>query len=271
MARVYYIGDWAVQLGPVYAETSFNYAAKGLDLINYGKWLVEAVQSSGRHEIVSVPTWDFYNMPPGEYEKVLDDHDIIVFSDVEAKNFQLHPQFFNHRLFGTKVLTFPDRVRLTVEAIHAGTQLPSHAGAITAATRTDLLRIVWPHSAGPANNLPSSRASLRKPGPCGNQKNPIRKKKREGIGAVARDRIMVSYIAWLDRPGDRQACREGSADGRRDGRVRGWPGLMSAARPGSVQCVVMLTEHARPPVSGPGRSSLLRNCGRCFPVVMRPR
>jgi uncharacterized membrane protein len=123
MAKIYYIGDWAVQLGPVYAETSFNHAPKGLDLINYGKWLVSAVQSSGRHEIVSVPTWDFYNMPPGEYEKVLEEYDIIVFSDVEAKNFQLHPQFFNRHLFGTKILTFPDRIRLTVEAIHAGTNV----------------------------------------------------------------------------------------------------------------------------------------------------
>ncbi len=123
MAKVYYIGDWAVQLGPVYAETSFNHVPKGLDLINYGKWLVGAVESSGRHEIVSVPTWDFYNMPPGEYEKILEEYDIIVFSDVEAKNFQLHPQFFNRHLFGTKVLTFPDRIRLMVEALHAGTHM----------------------------------------------------------------------------------------------------------------------------------------------------
>lgn len=123
MANVYYIGDWAVQIGPVYAETSFNHAPKGLDFINYGKWLVAAVASSGRHEIVSVPTWDFYNMPPGAYEKVLEDYDILVFSDVEAKNFQLHPQFFNRHLFGTKILTFPDRVRLTTEAVRNGTHV----------------------------------------------------------------------------------------------------------------------------------------------------
>ena len=123
MAKVYYIGDWAVQLGPVYAETSFSHVPKGLDFINYGKWLVAAVESNGRHEIVSVPTWDFYNMPPGEYEKILDEYDIIVFSDVEAKNFQLNPRFFNRHLFGTKVLTFPDRVRLTVEAVKSGTHM----------------------------------------------------------------------------------------------------------------------------------------------------
>ena len=46
MAKVYYIGDWAVQVGPVYAETSFNHAAKGLDVINYGKWLVAARMAS---------------------------------------------------------------------------------------------------------------------------------------------------------------------------------------------------------------------------------
>ena len=118
--KAYYIGDWAVQIGPIYAETSFNHAAKGLDFINYGHWLMEAIQSTGNFQVTSVPTWDFYNMKPGEYEKVLASHDIVIFSDVEAKNFQLHPQFFNRHLFGTKVLTFPDRVRLTVEAVRSG-------------------------------------------------------------------------------------------------------------------------------------------------------
>ncbi len=120
MKKVYYIGDWAVQLGPIYAETSFSHAPKGLDLINYGHWLLEGIESTGEFAVKSVPTWDFYNMPPGGYEKVLEEYDIIVFSDVEAKNFQLHPQFFNRHLFGTKVLTFPDRTRMTVEAVKAG-------------------------------------------------------------------------------------------------------------------------------------------------------
>ena len=29
MAKVYYVGDWAVMLGPCFAETPFNYAKKG--------------------------------------------------------------------------------------------------------------------------------------------------------------------------------------------------------------------------------------------------
>ncbi len=32
MAKVYYVGDWAVGCGPLFAETPFNYAWKGLDL-----------------------------------------------------------------------------------------------------------------------------------------------------------------------------------------------------------------------------------------------
>ena len=39
MARIYYIGDWAIMLGPVFAETPFNYAYKGTEIYNYGVWL----------------------------------------------------------------------------------------------------------------------------------------------------------------------------------------------------------------------------------------
>lgn len=121
MARIYYVGDWAIQIGPVYAETSFNHAPKGLEVIDYGRWLAEALRADGAHEVINVPTWDFYRLPPGEYEAILERSDIIVFSDVEARNFQLHPQFFDHRGFGSRIITFPDRVRLTVDAIHGGT------------------------------------------------------------------------------------------------------------------------------------------------------
>jgi uncharacterized membrane protein len=120
MASIYYVGDWALQLGPIYAETSFNYSFKGTESINYGKWLKAALEDGGRHQVTSVPTWDFYQLGPGQWEETLAAHDVIVFSDVESKNFQLAPSFFNHRLFGTRVLTFPDRVRLTVEAVRAG-------------------------------------------------------------------------------------------------------------------------------------------------------
>jgi uncharacterized membrane protein len=120
MAQIYYIGDWAVMCGPVFAETPFNYAHKGLETVNYGRWLKEALESSGEHQVTSVPTWEFYRLGPGQYEQILADTDVIIFSDVEAKNFQLAPSFFDRKKFGTAILTFPDRVRLTVEAVQQG-------------------------------------------------------------------------------------------------------------------------------------------------------
>jgi len=123
MAKIYYVGDWAVSAGPVFAETPFNYAFKGLDLFYYGRFLKEALESTGEHEVTDVATWDFYKLGPGEYEAILDEYDVVIFSDVEAKNFQLAPSFFDRSKFGTAVLTFPDRVRLTVEAVHAGTHV----------------------------------------------------------------------------------------------------------------------------------------------------
>lgn len=120
MARIYYVGDWSIMLGPIFAESPFAYEYKGTEIFNYGTWLVEALQEGGAHQVTSVPAWDFYRLGPGGYESVLKDHDVLIFSDVEARNFQLHPSFFDRSRFGKEPLRFPDRVRLTVEAVEAG-------------------------------------------------------------------------------------------------------------------------------------------------------
>ena len=120
MKKVFYVGDWAIKLGPVFAETPFNYAFKGLETFYYNHFLKNAIESTGEYQVTSISTWDFYMMGPGEYEKVLEEHDVVIFSDVEAKNFQLAPDFFDRKKFGHAPLTFPDRVRLTVEAIQSG-------------------------------------------------------------------------------------------------------------------------------------------------------
>jgi uncharacterized membrane protein len=121
MAKIYYVGDWAVMTGPVFAETPFFHSAKGLDIFNYGIWLKEALESTGRHVVNSVPSWDFYNrLGPGDYEAILEEYDVLIFSDVDAKLFQLAPNFFDRAKFGKKPLTFPDRLRLTLEAVKAG-------------------------------------------------------------------------------------------------------------------------------------------------------
>ncbi len=124
MAKIYYVGDWAVLTGPVFAETPFHYSHKGLDIFNYGKWLKEALEIEGDHEVESVSAWDFYNkLGPGDYERILSDYDVVIFSDVDAKLFQLAPSFFDRDKFGKEILTYPDRIRLTVEAVQAGTHM----------------------------------------------------------------------------------------------------------------------------------------------------
>ncbi len=122
MAKIYYVGDWAVLTGPVFAETPFYYSHKGLDIFNYGIWLKDALESRGDHQVTSVSSWDFYNkLGPGEYEEILEEYDILIFSDVDSKLFQLAPSFFDREKFGGKPLTFPDRIRLSCEALADGT------------------------------------------------------------------------------------------------------------------------------------------------------
>ena len=59
MARIYYVGYWAVLTGPWFAESPFQNAMKGIDVFNYGNWLNEALESNGEHEVTSVPSVDF--------------------------------------------------------------------------------------------------------------------------------------------------------------------------------------------------------------------
>lgn len=63
MARVYYVGDWAVLIGPSFAETPFYHAPKGLEIFNYGTWLTNALELTGKHTVKSVSAWDFYKLP----------------------------------------------------------------------------------------------------------------------------------------------------------------------------------------------------------------
>jgi len=117
MASIYYVGDWAVLMGPHFAESPFQNAVKGLEIFNYGTWLKKALEQDGKNTVESVPSWDFYKLPPGEYERILAKYDVFIFSDVEAKIFQLAPAFFDRMQFGQKPLTFPDRLRLTANVV----------------------------------------------------------------------------------------------------------------------------------------------------------
>jgi hypothetical protein len=61
MKKVYYVGDWAILTGPVFAETPFHHSPKGLEIFNYGIWLKEALEKDPSYQVNSVSAWDFYN------------------------------------------------------------------------------------------------------------------------------------------------------------------------------------------------------------------
>jgi hypothetical protein len=72
MVKIIYVGDWAVKLGPVYAETPVYYAFKGLDPYYYGRWLKGALDQSGEHQVTDVAAWEFYKLGLGEKERLRD-------------------------------------------------------------------------------------------------------------------------------------------------------------------------------------------------------
>jgi hypothetical protein len=61
MAKIYYVGDWAVLLGPHFAESPFQSDQKGLEIFNYGTWLKNALESNGKHQVESVHRGIFIN------------------------------------------------------------------------------------------------------------------------------------------------------------------------------------------------------------------
>ena len=73
MAKIYYVGDWAILTGPVFAESPFQFAPKGLEIFNYGVWLKDALESSGEHTVTSVSSWDFYKLGAGEFVHIISD------------------------------------------------------------------------------------------------------------------------------------------------------------------------------------------------------
>jgi uncharacterized membrane protein len=107
-------------VGPVVVEFPFAHEDKWTEQFDEARWLKGALESTGEHQVTSVPAWDFYRLPPGEYERVLGEHDLLIFSDVEGRLFQVAPTFFGRPEPGQKPLVFADRARLTIEAVHRG-------------------------------------------------------------------------------------------------------------------------------------------------------
>ncbi len=116
--RILYLGDWVFSVGPVFIESPFGTETKDADLYFYGKRLVEAFNPLV--DSVTLANWDLYRLEPGKLEEYLDQSEAVVISDVEARCFHLYPSFFDRARREKKVITFPDRLRLTKEWVAGG-------------------------------------------------------------------------------------------------------------------------------------------------------
>ena len=140
--------------------------SRGPSIFNYGKWLKEAIESTGRHEVASVPTWEFYRLPPGRYEEILCGTTWSSFPTWRPKtsSWTLPSSI---AASSARTLTFPDRVRLTVDALHRGKHIMFLGGWLRSTAR-------WARGAGGEHNFARScrssacptKTSARAPREC---------------------------------------------------------------------------------------------------------
>jgi uncharacterized membrane protein len=118
-ARVLYLGDWVFHMGPFFCETPFNtLETKDCDLHFYGQPLKDALEPMA--QVTCLSNWQLYRLPPGGLEKYLSQSDAVIVSDVEAKCFQLYPDFFNRAKYPDRPITFPDRLQTLKDWIAKG-------------------------------------------------------------------------------------------------------------------------------------------------------
>ncbi len=107
--HVLYLGDWVFHMGPTFVETPFNVVeTKDCDLHFYGRRLADAL--APRAALTCLSNWELYRLRPGEFESLVGKSKAVIVSDVEAKCFQLYPDFFNRSARTGQVETYPDRL-----------------------------------------------------------------------------------------------------------------------------------------------------------------
>jgi uncharacterized membrane protein len=93
----------------MFVETPFNVVeTKDCDLHFYGQRLKEALEPKA--ELTCLANWELYRLRPGEFEDLVNKSAAVIVSDVEAKCFNLYPDFFNRSARTGRVETYPDRL-----------------------------------------------------------------------------------------------------------------------------------------------------------------
>lgn len=117
--RIVYLGDWVFYTGPTFIESPFEMIAKDCHLQFVGKPVADALEKAGA-QVRAFSNWDLYHMPPGRFEELLDESDVLIVSDVEARCFHLSPAFFDREKHGKQMMVFPDRLRLMTRWVEGG-------------------------------------------------------------------------------------------------------------------------------------------------------
>ena len=107
--HVLYLGDWVFHMGPTFVETPFNVVeTKDCDLHFYGRRLADALEPKA--DLTCLANWELYRLEPGKLEGLVRRSAAVIVSDVEARCFNLYPEFFDRAQRKGEAVTFPDRL-----------------------------------------------------------------------------------------------------------------------------------------------------------------
>ena len=117
--KIVYIGDWVFYTGPTFIESPFETMSKDCQLKFLGKPVTDALEALGA-TTTAYSNWQLYHFTPDEYQKIIDENDLIIVSDVEARCFHLSPAFFDSNTYGKEIVTFPDKLKYLAKAVEKG-------------------------------------------------------------------------------------------------------------------------------------------------------
>jgi len=124
----WHVGNWCIHTGQKYIESPFLGPTKGVEVLNYAREFVDALEKIEKAEVISEASWDLYNMSPDKFSERLNWADTIIFGDVETKCLMLHPDFFNRNKWQGEYVTFPDRFEILRNWVSAGGHFHMNGG-----------------------------------------------------------------------------------------------------------------------------------------------
>jgi len=125
--NIWHVGNWCAHWGNEFRESAFRSSIKNFEVLNYARMLVESLEKIPGSDVISIPSWELYQMSPEKFDERLKWADVIIFGDVETQSLQLNPSFFENQ-FDSKFVTFPDRFDILREWVKDGGHFHMNGG-----------------------------------------------------------------------------------------------------------------------------------------------